>query len=343
MNTCSLLTVNFYYQLSIKKVEPLISVIVPVYNVEDYLDQCMESIVGQSYPHLEILMVDDGSTDSCGTLCDQWAERDTRVRAIHQKNGGLSAARNTALDSMTGELVIMVDSDDVLHPDAVSILLHILQEHHADVAIGSYVFFDGKDVNWPPISREKTVRHYDGQEALKAIYYQDKLTNSSCWRLFKASLFDGVRYPVGLYYEDLAIVYPLYKKCSLVVGTDDVVYGYRQRNDSILGRFSLKRADVLDICENLEKQVLTENSELVPPVRSRLLSAYFNILLLSYQDKTQDFKELQDRCWQGIKRLRYNCMVDNNVRLKNKVGIIASYLGRIFLCDIIGRKYHPKR
>ncbi len=323
--------------------EPLISVIVPVYNVEDYLDQCMESIVGQTYPHLEILMVDDGSTDNSGTLCDQWAERDQRIRVIHQENGGLSAARNTALDAMSGELVIMVDSDDVLHPDAVSILLQAIQAHHADVAIGSFVVFDGKDVNWPTITSENTVRHYDSQAALKAIYYQDKLTNSSCWRLFKASLFNDVRYPVGKYYEDLAIVYPLYKKCSLVVGIDDAVYGYRQRNDSILGRFSLKRADVLDICEQLERQVQTEDVELLHAVRSRLLSAYFNILLLSYQDKEQDFKELQDRCWKGIKRLRHNCLIDSNVRPKNKAGIIASYLGRTFLCDILGKRYHPKR
>ena len=323
--------------------EPLISVIVPVYNVEDYLDQCMESIVGQTYPHLEILMVDDGSTDNSGALCDQWAERDQRIRVIHQENGGLSAARNTALDAMSGELVIMVDSDDVLHPDAVSILLQAIQAHHADVAIGSFVVFDGKDANWPTITSEKTVRHYDSQAALKAIFYQDKLTNSSCWRLFKASLFDDVRYPVGKYYEDLAIVYPLYKKCHLVVGIDDAVYGYRQRNDSILGRFSLKRADVLDICEQLERQVLTEDVELLHAVRSRLLSAYFNILLLSYQDKEQDFKELQDRCWKGIKRLRHNCLIDSNVRPKNKAGIIASYLGRTFLCDILGKRYHPKR
>lgn len=342
MNSRSLLAVNFYYQLSIKKVEPLISVIVPVYNVEDYLDQCMESIVGQTYPHLEILMVDDGSTDNSGALCDQWAERDQRIRVIHQENGGLSAARNTALDAMSGELVIMVDSDDVLHPDAVSILLQAIQAHHADVAIGSFVVFDGKDANWPTITSENTVRHYDSQAALKAIYYQDKLTNSSCWRLFKASLFNDVRYPVGKYYEDLAIVYPLYKKCSLVVGIDDAVYGYRQRNDSILGRFSLKRADVLYICEQLERQVQTEDVELLHAVRSRLLSAYFNILLLSYQDKEQDFKELQDRCWKGIKRLRGKCILDSDMRMKNRLGVIASYLGRSFLCSVVGRNYQPQ-
>ena len=95
--------------------QPLISVIVPVYNVEQYLDTCMESIVGQTYRQLEILVVDDGSTDSSGEMCDRWAERDERIRVIHQPNGGLSAARNTALDIMQGKLVMMVDSDDVLH------------------------------------------------------------------------------------------------------------------------------------------------------------------------------------------------------------------------------------
>ena len=323
-----------------------LSIVISLFNEAESLDELLERIhaeLSEKQLKYELIMVDDGSTDNSGTLCDQWAERDQRIRVIHQENGGLSAARNTALDAMSGELVIMVDSDDVLHPDAVSILLQAIQAHHADVAIGSFVVFDGMDANWPTITSENTVRHYDSQAALKAIYYQDKLTNSSCWRLFKASLFDDVRYPVGKYYEDLAIVYPLYKKCSLVVGIDDAVYGYRQRNDSILDRFSLKRADVLDICEQLERQVQTEDVELLHAVRSRLLSAYFNILLLSYQDKEQDFKELQDRCWKGIKRLRHNCLIDSNVRPKNKAGIIASYLGRTFLCDILGKRYHPKR
>ena len=130
--------------------QPLISVIVPVYNVERYLDQCLESIVGQSYPHLEILVVDDGSTDASGDKCDRWAERDDRISVIHQPNGGLSAARNTALDAMTGEWVIMVDSDDIMHRDAAAVLLDTIQRQQADMVIGDYIpVYDNAAPQWP--------------------------------------------------------------------------------------------------------------------------------------------------------------------------------------------------
>jgi glycosyltransferase involved in cell wall biosynthesis len=324
--------------------QPLISVIVPVYNVAEYLDQCLESIVNQTYRQLEILVIDDGSTDSSGAMCDRWAECDERIRVVHQPNGGLSAARNTALDMMTGELVIMVDSDDVLHLEAVSILLKTMQEHQADVVLTDFMSFYGNDINWSDTtSTDLNPRQYDKEEALMAIYYQQGVSNSSCGRLFKASMFDGVRYPVGQFYEDLAIVYPLYQRSHRVVKIDVRLYGYRQRTDSILGRFSPKRAAVIDICEQLEQLVQQDNHKLLPAVRSRLLSAYFNILLLSQQDNSGKYDQLAERCWNGIKRLRYRCLVDGNVRMKNKAGIIASYLGRNILCGLIGRKYRPKR
>ena len=323
--------------------EPLISVIVPVYNVETYLDQCMESIVAQSYRHMEILVVDDGSTDSSGEKCDHWAERDQRIRVIHQPNGGLSAARNTALDVMQGELVMMVDSDDVLHPDAATILLNAIQRHQADLAVGGYTIVN-EDENpvWPTTNDAGKSHTYSQQEALMAIFYQNGLTHSAWARIYRASLFDDIRYPAGLLYEDLAIIYPLLKKCNKVVKIDQVVYGYRQRENSILEHFSPKRADVLKVCEELEQRILVEDQQYVGAVRSRLLSAYFNILLLCNRDKTTNHQQLKDRCWKGIKRLRLKCLTDSKVRFKNKIGILASYLGRWFLCHVIGRNYSPK-
>ena len=323
--------------------QPLISVIVPVYNVEQYLDSCMESIVAQSYSHLEILVVDDGSTDSCGEMCDRWAERDERIRVIHQPNGGLSAARNTALDIMQGELVMMVDSDDVLHHDCTSILFNALKDNAADIAIGAYQpFYDGQAIFTEQDARHGAVTAYDQHDAILAILYQRGLTHSAWGRLYKSSLFDVIRYPVGKFYEDFAIIYPLLLKCHKIVKIDSTIYGYRQREKSILQTFSPKRAAVIDIGEQLERETLSNDQQYTKAARSRLLSAYFNILLLSNQDKKENHKPLQDRCWEGIKRLRFDCLLDNNVRLKNKVGILASYLGRWFLCSVIGHNYQPK-
>ena len=323
--------------------QPLISVIVPVYNVEAYLDTCLESIVSQTYRNLEIIVVDDGSTDSCGTICDRWAGQDERIRVIHQPNGGLSAARNSGLDVMKGELVMMVDSDDVMRADAINALLETRRQHpDADIVMGSYVTFDSESLSWPVEDfHDCKTQTLNQHEAILSIFYQRDIDHSAWGRLYPSSMFDDIRYPQGLYYEDLAIIYSLLKKCSSVVKLDYTLYGYRQRKNSILEKFSPKRSDVLDICEGLEMQMQQEDPQYLKAVRSRLLSTYFNILLLSHQDRSGDHKALEKRCWEGIKRLRHNCLMDSNVRAKNKLGIVASFAGKRFLCDLLGRNYHP--
>ena len=321
--------------------EPLISVIVPVYNAEAFLDQCLESITTQSYHRLEIIVVEDGSTDSTGQKCDLWAKRDERIRVIHQPNGGHSAARNTALDAMTGELVMMVDSDDVLHPNFAENLLQLQQRDDADIAVGAYIPFYGDKPDFPTVAKPE-IHHYNQHEAIMAVFYQQGLTHSPWGRLFKASLFEGIRFPLGIIYEDLAIIYPLLKKCDHIVTTSQVLYGYRQHESNSMRVFSPRRSDVLDVCESLEKELLVHDKCYYNAIRSRSLSAYFNILLLSYQDKNGDYQALQDRCWKGIKRLRWSCLTDPKVRLKNKLGILASLPGRWFLCLVVGRNYQPK-
>lgn len=322
--------------------QPLISVIVPVYNAAPFLDQCLESIVGQTYRNLEILVVDDGSTDGSAEMCDRWAESDERIRIIHQPNGGHSAARNAALDVMTGSLITMVDSDDVLHPEFVSTLLELMSSTDADISVCGYTPFSGDNVTFPSPMAPRDVSQYNQREALLAVFYQHGLTHSPWARLFKASLFDGLRFPLGIIYEDLAIIYPLLQRCQRVATTSSVLYGYRQHDSNSMRVFSTKREAVLDVSERLEQQMQSDDPQYLAAVRSRLLSAYFNILLLSNQDKETDHTQLQDRCWNGIKRLRWGRLFDSNVRLKNKIGIIASLPGRWFLCNLVGRHYQPK-
>lgn len=322
--------------------EPLISVIVPVYNAEKFLDQCLESIVAQTYPRLEILVVDDGSTDGSGEKCDRWAERDERIRVIHQPNGGHSAARNTALDAMTGELVAMVDSDDVLHPEFAATLLDVMRQTGCDIAVGGYVAFSSERPHFPTVTSSGPIRQYNQEEALQTVFYQQGFTHSPWGRLFKATLFDDIRFPLGIIYEDLAIIYPLLKKCDTVAVVGSTLYGYRQHDTNSMKVFSPRRAAVLDVCEDLERTMQKSDPQYLAAVRSRLLSAYFNILLLSRQDQESDHQQLQQRCWAGIKRLRGECLFNSRVRLKNKLGILASYPGRWFLCSVIGRNYQPK-
>lgn len=311
--------------------EPLISVIVPVYNVEQYLDRCLQSIVGQTYARLEILVVDDGSTDGCPSLCDQWAQRDSRIRVIHKSNGGLSDARNAAMDVMTGEMVTMIDSDDWVEPAYVSTLLTLMRDTDADIAVGGWSEVDenGKIVGFVSNMEKKPIT-YSRDQALHDIFYQKDLTHSAWGRLYKSELFNDLRYPVGMLYEDLAIAYPLYSRSTRVAQCFTPLYNYLQRDNSILGTFKPQRTHVLDLLDALEKQVVSVEPELLPAVRSRRLSAHFNILLLC-PDKPE-YKSIRERCWNGIRQLRWKCFLDPCIRLKNRMGIVASMLGmNIFL------------
>lgn len=314
----------------------LISVIVPAYNVEAYLAQCLDSLLAQTYRNLEIIVVDDGSTDGTGALADDYAVADDRVRVIHQRNGGLSAARNAALNVMTGSLVMMVDSDDYVAPNCVATLLHTLESTESDIAMGQWHTFSGQ----PPVAvtaGKGRITTFTGEEAIDDVFYQRTLTNSAWGRLIRASLLGNVRFPEGMLYEDMAIIYRLLQPAQRVAHTTAVIYYYRQRPDSILGHFTPKRAHVLDILTSLESQVAAEAPQHLSAVRSRLLSACFNMVKLAPRH-LEGYDALMDRCWQGIVRLRDGCFRDPNVRLKNKVAIIASHMGKKAFMALFGSK-----
>ena len=303
---------------------PLVTIIVPVYNVEPYLRQCLDSIVAQTYTNLEILLIDDGSTDGSAAVVDEYAQRDSRIHTVHQPNAGLSAARNTGLRLTTGQLVTMVDSDDCIAPQFVEILQQTLARHDADIAVAAWTRFD----DTPPTFKPDATPHdvYTSEQAINAVFYQQRLTNSACSRLFKTSLFANVRFPDGMLYEDLAVAYPLLKNARRIVYHHAVAYYYRRRASSILGQFTPERVHVLDILEHLESQVAGEAPQYLPAVRSRRLSACFNIYLLCCDNPDQ--ADTARRCWNGIRQLRLGCLFDRRIRLKNRAGILVSLLGK---------------
>lgn len=308
----------------------MVSVIVPVYNVRDYLEQCLRSIASQTYAHLEVIVVDDGSTDGCGAIADHWAEADERFKVVHQQNGGLSAARNAALDIATGRYVTFVDSDDFLAPQFVETLLQVLKESGAQVAICDWIAYaDGKPI--PPADGPRHSIVYTADEATSHILYQSHhLTHSAWGRLFSADVFRDVRFPVGLLYEDLAVLMPVMQHITTVAYTPWRLYYYRQRPGSILATFNARRADVVDILENLEQRAPQEFPRHTKAIQSRLLSAYFNMIRLAPPHDAA-LAHITSRSWQGIKRLRRVCFFDPRVRLRNKVGILLSLLGRTAL------------
>lgn len=206
----------------------LISIVVPVYRVEMYLHECVDSILNQTYRNLEVILVDDGSPDGCPEICDEYAAKDERVKVIHKKNGGLSDARNAGMAVAQGVFLNFVDSDDVLPVDALEIMLSLALKKQADIVIGNHVRFDE---TLPTI--EKSSDHDTLMNQADAIteFFQN---GCASWaRLYRLEIHQSILFPVGEINEDEAIVLQLLDRCNRVVKTNHVVYFYRCRSESI--------------------------------------------------------------------------------------------------------------
>lgn len=223
---------------------PLISIIVPVYKVEAYLDRCLTSLTAQTYENLQILLVDDGSPDNSGSLCDAWAEKDSRITVIHQENKGGGAARNAALDAAAGELLAFVDSDDYIDPDMYA-HLHSLLQQGADIAECGYVETPDDGAALGGGSREPVF--CTRQEAL-ALHIRDEHFRQLIWnKLYRRHVAEGIRFPVGTKIDDEYYTWQLLTRAEKLVRSEYIGYAYRQQPDSVMhGTFSLKRVQSLD-------------------------------------------------------------------------------------------------
>lgn len=225
---------------------PKISVIIPVYGVELYLDKCIESVVNQTYKNLEIILVDDGSPDKCPFICDKWAKRDNRIKVIHKKNGGLSEARNTGMKIASGELIGFVDSDDWISIDMYQLLYENMVENDSDIsACGVEMVWEGQNLH----SRLTPKGQYvlECKQAEEAIIKETILKQPVWYKLYKSDLVCNIFFPVGKYHEDVFWSYQVIGKAHKISVFDKPCYYYLQRKNSIMGNmYSLKRLDLLD-------------------------------------------------------------------------------------------------
>lgn len=315
----------------------MISVIIPVYNVAPYLPACLDSVLTQSYTDIELLLVDDGSTDGSGELCNDYACRDARITVIHQPNQGASAARNRALDEARGAFVTFIDADDVVHACYLETLMTLMQQHDADIVQSPYLIIDSKcrkDYTparlQQPVSFSNDVKMLDGEGALLSmLYQQDGGANSSPCKLFRASLFEECRFPEQYrVYEDLYLMAHLYQRMNKMVCISEPLYYYFKDNAGTLNSQSIRRLDAFDVLETLEAQFLVQGKrECFRAARERRLSVSCNILrILSSQPHTDLNKAMAHRCWQHIKALRSESIYDPKARFKNRLFAAFSYL-----------------
>ena len=244
-------------------VNPLVSVIIPVYNVRLYLKESLECILNQSYQNLEILIIDDGSDDGCGEICDAYARKDPRVRVFHQENMGLSAARNAGLDRMTGDLVAFLDSDDIFHQNMIQSMTNVLLQNRADIAVCR--FCEGKaagNLHFRVKCRQTKKRLLTSKESLRALI-DGKLSQAVWSKLYTQAIWKDIRFPDGCVYEDVWVTYRLLEQAERIVYIDDTLIYHRNRPYSITTTFSVKyMQDWFSAINHMEKYVEVHTPEL---------------------------------------------------------------------------------
>ena len=210
---------------------PKLSIIVPVYKVEQYIHKCVDSILNQTFKDFELILVDDGSPDNCGNICDEYAQKDERIRVIHKENGGLSDARNFGLQEAKGEYVSFIDSDDWIDFDLYSDILSYADENNLDVVCFDVYEVKGEKIKYNNRFNENKV--FNGKDALYKIL-TDEIDNSACDKVYKRALWDGVEFPVGRSFEDVATTYKVFHKSELVGYYKRAYYYYVKREGSIV-------------------------------------------------------------------------------------------------------------
>ena len=309
--------------------EDLVSIVVPVYNVELYLDKCIDSIVNQTYKNIEIILVDDGSNDSSGIKCDDWAKEDNRIKVIHKVNGGLSDARNVGIEYAKGKYITFIDSDDFIAKEYIEILLKHIVETNSDISICNPLYYY-EEKNKKIVGKYKIKNDFiigNGVEMTTKLMYQKYFDTSAWGKLYKTNLFtkNKIYYPKGKLYEDLATTYKVFLKANNIVFINKNLYYYRQRKSSIMGsKFNIKEMDYITNAETIITDLKKINPKLEKAAISRFISANFAIYRKIPNDKK--FQKEVEQIKENIIKYRKIVLFDKNSRLKNKIAIVISFI-----------------
>ena len=279
-----------------------ISIIVPVYKVEKYLEKCLDSIIKQTYKNLEIILVDDGSPDSCGKICDEYAAKDNRVVVIHKENAGVARARNSALDIATGDYISFIDSDDWMAEDAYEYFVNNLERYKADCVVGRcQMVYDKNDVLEYGEKESVEIKCMTSSGAMKEVLNG----GSAIWnRLFKKKIFDNLRFPVDRINDDEVTVLHAYAGCNRVVFLNQYTYYYRIRANSITtSTFSMRKVDVFYNAKDNMEYISKERQKLYIYAEAKFVKAglYCIFNLFKMKPQNDDIKKQKKEAIKYIK------------------------------------------
>lgn len=297
----------------------MISIIVPVYKVEKYLDNCVRSILTQTYSDFELILVDDGSPDNCPKICDDYATNDDRIVVLHKQNGGLSDARNAGLKIAKGSFVTFIDSDDYVANDYLETMMAMQQKYDVDiVVVGIETFLEGEN---PRINNNNKEYVYSGIEALEKMLYQNNLDSSACAMLLPIEIAKKYPFPFRKYHEDEFTTYKYYVSVEKVAVTTKPLYYYLQRKGSIMHTFGQANIDELNAADNYVNFCKEQYPDLVSAAESKKFSDYCQVFLSNRNiDKINHLEYL--RICTYIDEVKNKIFKDRKCRIKNRIAAL---------------------
>ncbi len=311
----------------------LVSIIVPVYQVEEYLGRCLDSLLNQTYQNIEIILVDDGSLDNSPKICDKYGCLDKRVKVIHQPNGGVSHARNVGVSKANGQYLTFVDSDDYVKENYIEKLTEPLGEKKYSLVIGQHEIEYGDEEAYPKYAQPlKGV--YSGKECLDLMLYDEGI-DVSCWcKLYRKDLFENVSYPEGQLFEDAAITPLLIAKADEIRIIDDVIYVYHIRSKSITtSLFDKGKMDLITSTKGMCDDIVSIYPDLAQGCKRREMFAYCSTLSqLANSTNQKEFKQERDFLMKYIKENRNEVLKDERLPKRDRLGLTASKFGYRVYC-----------
>lgn len=312
----------------------LISIIVPVFNVEKYLKRCVLSLLNQSYQNVEIILINDGSTDECPNICDEYKKRCSNIHVIHKPNSGLADARNYGIENAKGSYIAFVDSDDFVSEFYVENLYHAIKKTNADLAVSMFENLpEGHEIKSTATRMtEDTIRSCTDMECLKMLLLQKGVETSAPGKLFKKKEIGYLRFPVGRLYEDIMFTTTMISRSHKIAMINNVDYYYCQRRGSIQYQtFHKQKMDCIEHSIQLNDFIKENYPSLKTAADSRYFAACCNII---FQIPNHKFQAEKTFIWDEIKRVRKKVVFNKDVRIKTRSAALLSYLGYGALKDI---------
>ena len=308
----------------------LISIVIPVYNVEKYLKNCIDSVLNQTYQNIEIILIDDGSIDNSGKICDEYAKISDKVVVIHQQNLGASCARNVGIEIANGKYITFIDSDDIVEKKYIEYLYNLVIKNNVKMAIASYKIISEHDkcIDIGDGYEEKILKT---EECLDRLLKEKGFTVSPCSKIYSKELFEEIKFPEGKLYEDNGTIYKFIMKCdNIAYGNESYYLYYRRNNSSTMSKFNLRKLDLIELTDNMCNEIEEVFPNLVETTEKKRITVRFSVLRMMNLKEDKITNKKRKEIEKFIKDRKIKIMKNKNMDTRDKIALICLLLGRRF-------------